>query len=294
MGEPEPDGVLHIVGTPIGNLGDLTLRAIDVLRSADAVVCEDTRRTGKLLAHLRSLDLGPDHAADPDRPRPDLLVANQHTEVPRIGEVLDRLARGQRLALVTDAGMPTVSDPGAAIIAAAIEAGHRVEIVPGPTAASAGLALSGFGGAPFVFEGFLPRSGKGRADRLAALATETRTIVVYEAPHRLTATLADLAGTLGGDRRVAVARELTKLHEEVRRGSLAELAEHYRLHEPRGEFVVVVDGRADQLAPAADDELVERLRAAIDRGLTKRDAVAEVVSATGAPKRRVYDLSIRL
>ncbi len=281
--------VLYVVGTPIGNLGDLTFRAAEVLSRVDAVVCEDTRRTGRLLAHLRERDLGPE-----DGRRPALLVANQHTEVRRAGEVLDRLADGQTLALVTDAGMPTVSDPGAHLIRSALDAGHRVEVVPGPTAVSSALAVSGLGGDRFVFEGFLPRSGRERTERLTALASETRTVVLYESPHRVASTLSDLAAVCGADRRAAVARELTKLHEEVVRGSLSELAERCRIDAPRGEFVVVVEGRLDEAAPSTDDELTRALRSAIGRGLTKRDAVAEVVSATGEPKRRVYDLAVRL
>lgn len=285
-GRPVPTmGRLSIVGTPIGNLSDLSPRAAEVLAAVDAVVCEDTRRTGRLLAHLGVRTDG----------RPALLVANEHTEVPRLGEIADRLAEGQHLALVTDAGMPTISDPGRHIVALAAERGHHIEVVPGPTAVSSALALSGLAAERHVFEGFLPRKGRERAERLAALAGEARAVVIYEAPHRLRATLADLASVCGGDRPVAVARELTKLHEEVLRTTLAEAGRHFDETEPRGEFVLVVAGRpAATGGPLSDDELSEALRRCVDGGLSKRDAVAEVARSTGEPKRRVYELSIAL
>ena len=271
-------GLLYVVGTPIGNLSDLTMRAAEVLASVDAVIC------GRLVSHLGAGTDG----------RPALVVANEHTEVPRVGEVLARLARGERLALVTDAGMPTVSDPGRHIVAAATEHGHRVEVVPGPTAVSAALSLSGLATDRYVFEGFLPRKGRIRGARLQGIGAEERAIVIYEAPPRVRATLADLASVCGGDRRVAVARELTKLHEEVLRTTLADAAVHFERVEPRGEFVFVVEGRSPEEGPLADDDLIDRLRRCVASGSTKRDAVAEVARETGEPRRRVYDLSIRL
>ncbi len=283
--DPAPGaGRLSVVGTPIGNLDDLSRRAADVLAAVDAVVCEDTRRTGKLLAHLGARRDG----------RPALLVANEHTEVPRLGEILDRLAAGQHLALVTDAGMPTVSDPGRHVVAAAAEHGHVVDVVPGPTAVSAGLALSGLPVDRYVFEGFLPRKGRERTVRLQALAGEQRAVVVYESPRRVAATLADLASVCGGDRRVAVGRELTKLHEEVLRTTLGEAAERLGRQEPRGEFVLVVDGRAPGDERPSDHQVIAALRRCLNDGLSKRDAVAEVARRTGEPRRRIYELSIAL
>ena len=279
-------GRLYVVGTPIGNLSDLTPRAAEVLGSVDAVICEDTRRTGKLLAHVGQRG---------DRTeRAQMLVANEHTEVPRIQEVLDRLDRGQQLALVSDAGMPTISDPGEHIVRAATEHGFAVEVVPGPTAVSAALALSALSTGRFVFEGFQPRKGRERTDRLAELASETRTMVLYEAPHRIQRTLADLASVCGGDRLVSVARELTKLHEEVIRTTLAEAYLHFDTTEPRGEFVLVVAGRSTERTVPTDAELLDLLRRQLDVGMTKRDAVGEVVAETGEPKRRVYDLATSL
>jgi 16S rRNA (cytidine1402-2'-O)-methyltransferase len=279
--EPSVPGALVVVGTPIGNLGDLSARGAEALRSADAIACEDTRRTGRLLAHL---GITP----------PVLMVANQHTETARTSEILDRLATGQRVALVSDAGMPVVSDPGRRVVAAAALAGHRVEVVPGPVAATSALAVSGLRGDRFVFEGFLPRKGAERAGRLAGIAAEPRTVVLYEAPHRLRRTLGDLVERCGADRPAVVARELTKLHEEVVRGSLAEVADHFERFEPRGELVIMVAGAPLVGEPVDDEVLVAALRAGLDRGLSKRDAVADVVRATGEAKRRVYDLAIGL
>ena len=204
--QPPAPGTLVLVGTPIGNLGDLPPRAVEALSAADAICCEDTRRTGRLLAH----------AGVERRP---LIVVNDHTENREVGRVLARLARGERVAVVTDAGMPGISDPGERLVRAAARDGHTIEVVPGPSAAIAGLVVSGLPASRFVFEGFLPRKGAARTERLAALAGEARTIVAYEAPHRVGRTLADLASALGPHRRVAVARELTKLHEEVWRGT---------------------------------------------------------------------------
>ncbi|MGZ4695609.1 MAG: 16S rRNA (cytidine(1402)-2'-O)-methyltransferase, partial [Acidimicrobiales bacterium] len=195
-------GALVLVGTPIGNLGDLSPRAVAELGRADAVACEDTRRTGRLLAHAGVT-------------APKLLTVNDHTEVAAVSDVLARLDRGERVAVVSDAGMPGISDPGERLVAAAAAAGHTIEVVPGPSAAVTGLVISGLASGRFVFEGFLPRKGSGRSARLVELAAERRTIVLYEAPHRLVRTLTDLAGAVGSDRGVAVARELTKLHEEV-------------------------------------------------------------------------------
>ncbi|MEL6985959.1 MAG: 16S rRNA (cytidine(1402)-2'-O)-methyltransferase, partial [Actinomycetota bacterium] len=263
---PRGPGRLSVVGTPIGNLGDLTTRAVSVLSTVDAVICEDSRRTGRLLAHIGARTDG----------RPALIVANEHTEVPRLGEILDRLTAGEHLALVTDAGMPTISDPGRHVVAAAVDHGHPVEVVPGPTAVSSALALSGLATGRYVFEGFLPRKGGERAARLADVAAEARAVVIYESPNRVVATLADLAAVCGGDRRVAVARELTKLHEEVVRATVAEAVSHFEANPPRGEFVVVVDGRPPDDGPVDDDALLDALRHSIGEGMSKRDAVATV------------------
>jgi 16S rRNA (cytidine1402-2'-O)-methyltransferase len=271
---------LVLVGTPIGNLGDLPPRAVEALSAADAICCEDTRRTGRLLAY----------AGIERRP---LIVVNDHTENREVGRVLGRLARGERVAVVSDAGMPGISDPGERLVRAAVRDGHTVEVVPGPSAAVAGLVVSGLPASRFVFEGFLPRKGAARTERLAALAAETRTIVAYEAPHRVGRTLADLAAALGPHRRVAVARELTKLHEEVWRGTLAEAAAWAVEREPPGEIVLIVDG-APEAPPPGDDDLVAALQDRLAAGSSARDAATAVAEAFGVPKRRAYALAVEV
>ena len=268
--------MLVLVGTPIGNLEDLAPRAVRILGDADVVLCEDTRRTGRLLQAAGV------HAKK-------LVAVHDHNEAAQIGMVLDRLRRDEVVAVVSDAGMPGISDPGERLVRAAADEGFEVQVVPGPSAAVAGLVASGLPAGRFVFEGFLPRSGSGRTERLAALAGERRTIVLYEAPHRLERTLQDLLDALG-DRRVALARELTKLHEETWRGTLSEALA--RPDEPRGEYVVVVEGAAPP--PVADDEdLAAAVARLVASGTSKRDAVAEVASAYDVPKRRVYELATR-
>lgn len=271
---------LVLVGTPIGNLGDLSPRAIEALRDADAIACEDTRRTGRLLAHA-GVDAG------------RLLVVNDHTEPRQVREILRRLDAGERVAVVSDAGMPGIADPGERLVHAAASAGHVVEVVPGPSAAITALVASGMPTGRFCFEGFLPRKGSGRTERLAALAAERRTIVLYEAPHRLARTLADLASALEPTRRVVVARELTKLHEQVWRGTLAGASAWTSEQPPRGEHVVVVGGAPEPAAP--DDEAVSvALRRALAAGATARDAAAVVASELRVSKRRAYALATRL
>jgi len=279
MGATGGTGTLVLVATPIGNLGDLSPRAVAELGRADAIACEDTRRTGRLMAH-----------AGVDRPK--LLVVNDHTEESAVAEVMKRLGWGERVAVVTDAGMPGISDPGERLVAAAAAHGYTVEVVPGPSAAVAGLVASGLPTGRFVFEGFLPRKGSGRAERLAELAGERRTIVLYEAPHRLARTLDDLTAALGPERRVVLARELTKLHEELWRGTLGGAVERCDEVEPRGEYVLVVDGAPEPVA-ATDDDLGAAVSAEIAAGRSTRDAVTVVAGRFGASRRRVYDLANR-
>ncbi len=271
-------GHLVLVATPIGNLGDLSPRAVEVLAAADVVACEDTRRTGRLLqaAGIRAKSL---------------IAVHEHNEAAQAEAMLLRLHAGEVVAVVSDAGTPGISDPGERLVRAATEAGFDVLVVPGPSAAIAALVASGLATGRFVFEGFLPRKGSGRSERLAALAGEQRTMILYEAPHRLARTVADLTAALGGERRVAIARELTKLHEEVWRGTLDEAVERCARVEPRGEHVVVVDG-ADEPDGADDEAVLAALAASLGTGASRRDAVAEVAGALGVPRRRVYDLAL--
>lgn len=271
-------GRLVVVGTPIGNLGDLSPRAVQSLTDADVIACEDTRRTGRLLA-----------AAGVDRT--DLVVANDHTEARVAGRLVDRARGGEVVALVTDAGMPGVSDPGGDVVAAFVAAGLGVEVVPGPTAVTTALAASALPTGRFVFEGFLPRKGAGRTERLAAVAAEPRTVVLYEAPHRAERTIGDLAEVCGPDRPVTVARELTKLHEEWFRGDLAGAAA-WLAAEPKGEFVIVLGG-AEPPPEVTDEELLDALDEERSAGASTRDAVSAVVARYDVAKRRVYDLATR-
>lgn len=280
MGAAVGSGTLVLVGTPIGNLGDLSPRAVDALAGADLICCEDTRRTGRLLKH-----------AGVDRPR--LRTVNDHTEIRAIADVVGRIAAGERVAVVSDAGMPGISDPGERLVRAVVAEGHRVEVIPGPSAAVAALVVSGLPAGRFVFEGFLPRKGSGRSARLCALAGERRTAVLYEAPHRLSRMLVDLVAACGGERRVALARELTKLHEEVWRGTLAEAVAWAGEREPPGELVVVLEGAPEP--PEADDPAIEEaLRRALAAGVSHRDAAAEVARSLGVAKRRAYALATAL
>lgn len=218
---------LTLVPTPIGNLDDITLRAVQVLREVDAVVAEDTRVTGRLLQHLGIA-----------KPLVSFNNTNEHRMVDRL---VDRLRGGERFALVSDAGTPAISDPGFLLVRAAVTAGVAVECLPGPTAFVPALVNSGLPCERFAFEGFLPVK-KGRRTRLDELAREPRTVVLYESPHRLVRTLGELVEAFGGDRPASVSRELSKLHEQTLRGSLRELHAHFTEHEPRGEFVVVLKG----------------------------------------------------
>ncbi|HLM19504.1 MAG TPA: 16S rRNA (cytidine(1402)-2'-O)-methyltransferase, partial [Acidimicrobiia bacterium] len=269
-----------LVATPIGNLGDLSARGADALRTASLICCEDTRRTGKLLSHLGIKGVR-------------MAITNEHTETERIGEVLQVLDAGGTVAVVSDAGTPGISDPGERLVRAAIDAGHIVSAVPGPAAAVMGLVVSGLPGGRYVFEGFLPRRGAERAGRLAEVRDEGRTVVLYEAPHRLERTLLDLVAVAGADRRIVLARELTKIHEEVWRGTLGEAVERVRRVAPIGEYVVVLDG-APVPEAATDDEVTRALEVAIGAGASKKSAVASVAIALGVPKNRVYEAALRL
>jgi 16S rRNA (cytidine1402-2'-O)-methyltransferase len=269
------------VATPIGNIADITLRALTVLGGVDVVACEDTRVTGALLArHGVKARLCPYHDHNAERMRPQLLR---------------RLAEGQSIALVSDAGTPLVSDPGYRLVKEALAGGHPVTVVPGPSAALSGLILSGLPTNRFLFEGFLPARAGARRAALSEVASVPATLVIFESPRRLAASLADMAAVLG-DREAAVAREITKLYEEVRRGRLSELAEAYAaLPPPKGEIVVVI-GPPGVAAPAAGAETADvdtRLEEALSR-MSLRDAVAEVAAETGIPRGRVYARALTL
>lgn len=266
-------GKLYVLSTPIGHLGDFSFRGLEVLRAVAVVAAEDTRRTRRLLAHYAV-----------ERP---LVSLHAHSRPAALERLLDRVAAGEDAAYVTDAGTPGVADPGAALAARAHERGIPVVPVPGPAAVLAALAASGFPADRFVFAGFLPRKGAGRQEQLARLAAEPWTVVCYEAPLRTVALLEDLAACCGAERPAAVGRELTKLHEEVRRGTVGALAQYYREHPPRGEITVVVGGapRAAEGAGAASP--------APERGEALALA-AELRSAGGTPGAIAKELARRL
>lgn len=274
-------GILVLVGTPIGNLGDLSPRAVEVLRTADVIACEDTRRTRQLLTAAGVAAGG------------RLMAVHDHNEAAQVSGVLRRLAAGRRVAVVTDAGMPGISDPGERLVVAAAAAGYRVEVVPGPSAGVAALVVSGLPTGRSCFEGFLPRKGRDRARRMSEMAGERRTTVLFESPRRVQATVADLAAALGSERRVAIARELTKRFEEVWRGTLGDAVDHLAAREPLGEYVLVIDG-APEREPATGADVDDALRTRLAAGVDKRDAVAEVAVELEVPKRQVYEAALRL
>ena len=275
----ERRGVLAVVGTPIGNLGDISSRSVEVLGAAALVACEDTRRTGRLLQHLAIS-------------APSMCVVNQHTEASAVRRVLDVLASGGDVALVSDAGMPVVSDPGASLVDAVARAGYEVVVVPGPSAVVAALAVSGLVGDRFCFEGFLPRKGADRRARIAQLSTEPRISVLFEAPHRIVRTMDDLCDALGPTRNVAICWELTKRYEEVWRGSLSEGVAHVHASEPRGEYVIVLAAAPIDVVAPDDDEVVDAIRVEVVAGASRRDAVDRVAASFGLPRRRVYQLAV--
>jgi 16S rRNA (cytidine1402-2'-O)-methyltransferase len=271
---------LVLAATPIGRVDDASPRLARELAAAHVVAAEDTRRLRRLAADL-GVELSGKVVSYFD--------ANESRRTPQL---LEDLAAGRRVVLVTDAGMPSVSDPGYRLVVAAVEAGHQVTAVPGPSAVLTALALSGLPVDRFCFEGFLPRKAGDRRRRLAALADEPRTMVFFEAPHRTAATLSDLAVELGGARLAAVCRELTKTHEEVRRGPLDELAT-WASRGVRGEVTVVVAGAPSTAGEVDEATLRGLVEDAVSAGLSRRDAIADVVRRTGQPRRRVYDAAHR-
>ena len=273
-------GSLVLVATPIGNLGDMTQRAIEALQNADVICCEDTRHSGKLLAHFGVTGK-------------KLIVINEHTEYDAREEIVSLVSSGSIVALVTDAGTPGISDPGERLVVAVVEAGGNVTAVPGASALTMALVISGLPTSRFVFEGFLPRSGAERTDRLAMTTTESRTIVLYEAPHRLAKTLSDLTTACGAMRRVVLARELTKLHEQIWRGTLQDANMLVAANEPRGEYVIILEP-AKPPAPPTDEELVDAIKAEIAKGVSRKDSAARVSARFGVAKRHVYELALQV
>lgn len=270
-------GTLFVVATPLGNLGDLSPRAAETLRGVAVVAAEDTRRTRVLLAHIDA--------------HPRLLSYHAHSSPSRRDAILEPLAAGEDVALVTDAGTPTISDPGAALVAVARAAGFTVVVVPGPSAVTAALSGAGLPADRYTFLGFLPRKGADRRRLLAEIASSPVTVVLFEAANRLAKLLADLAVVAGGERAVTVGRELTKLHEEFRAGTLDALAGYYAAHEPRGEVTVVIAGAPIPVAEELDEAaLHEEARRLLAQGMTRRDAARRLADAFGVSRNAAYEL----
>lgn len=272
-------GALYVVGTPIGNLGDFSPRGREVLGEVDFIAAEDTRVTRALLTHF-----------DIHKP---LVSFFEHNKIDKGERIMARMEAGETCALVSDAGMPAISDPGETLVAGCVGRGIPVFVVPGPTAVASALAVSGLPCGRFTFEGFLSVNKRSRREHLLAVAGEERTMVFYEAPHKLRRTLGDFAKTFGEDRRVAVVRELTKIHEEVWRTTLGEAAARYREQEPRGEFVLVVEGagpRGSEEPVCGIDEGVELAREFMGKGLSASEAAKEAAKVCGVRKGEIYKL----
>jgi 16S rRNA (cytidine1402-2'-O)-methyltransferase len=274
-------GTLYVVATPLGNLNDLSPRAAEVLRQAPVVAAEDTRRTRGLLSHLGA--------------SPTLLSFHAHSGERRVDTLLEILKEGRDLALVTDAGTPGVSDPGTDLVAAALEAGIVVVPIPGPSAPATALSAAGLPADRYLFLGFIPRKGTERSRLLTRAAAEEWSVVLFEAPTRLVALLRDLAAAAGPGRLALVARELTKLHEELRRGTLAELADYYSMNPPRGELTIVVEGTGTPAAPPdRTADAVEEATALLAEGLSRREVARRIAETTGISRNDAYRLVMGL
>jgi len=275
------NGNLYLVGTPIGNLEDITLRAIEVLKTVDLIAAEDTRHTGKLLQHFAIATAQ--------------LSYHHHNRKQREQEIIQKLQQGKKIALVTDAGMPAISDPGYDLVKACIAANIEVIPIPGVTAAITALAVSGLPSDRFVFEGFLPVKGKARQARLAALQQETRTMILYESPHKLQQTLADLEKNLGRDRAVMLGRELTKLYEELQHYSLTEAVAIYENTVPKGEYTLVVAGRGEtETLSLSGEEVKQELKQLLAQGVTRSQASRQLAQISGLSRQEIYQLSLDL
>ena len=274
-------GILYLVATPIGNLGDFTPRAVETLENADFIAAEDTRVSVKLLNHFGI--------------KKPLVSYHEHNHITAGQAVLNRLLAGESCALVTDAGTPAISDPGEDLVRLCAENGVEVRAVPGCCAAVNALAVSGLPTGRFTFEGFLSTTKKNRAQHLDSLRAEQRTMIFYEAPHKLCATLRDLAAAFGGERRISLCRELTKLHEEVLRLTLDGAVAYYESQPPRGEYVLIVEGvpKQQESGPVSEEEALMRVQALLAEGLSRKDAVRQVAAETGLAKNQLYDAALR-
>ncbi|MCC5651739.1 16S rRNA (cytidine(1402)-2'-O)-methyltransferase [Nostoc sp. XA013] len=277
--DPKP-GTLYVVGTPIGNLEDITFRAVRILQTVDIIAAEDTRHTGKLLQHFQV--------------KTPQVSYHEHNRTSRIPELLEHLINNKAIALVSDAGMPGISDPGYELVKACIEAGISVVPIPGASAAITALSAAGLPTDRFVFEGFLPAKSQQRQEHLESLQTESRTLIFYESPHRLRDTLQDLAEVWGSDRQIVLGRELTKLYEEFWRGTIAEAIAHYSQREPQGEYTLVVAGIPASQPQLTEEELKAELKQLISQGISRSQASRQLAKFTSLPRRQLYQLALSI
>lgn len=277
--DPKP-GTLYVVGTPIGNLEDITFRAVRILQTVDIIAAEDTRHTGKLLQHFQV--------------KTPQVSYHEHNRTSRIPELLEHLINNKAIALVSDAGMPGISDPGYELVKACIEAGISVVPIPGASAAITALSAAGLPTDRFVFEGFLPAKSQQRQEHLESLQTESRTLIFYESPHRLRDTLQDLAEVWGSDRQIVLGRELTKLYEEFWRGTIAEAIAHYSQREPQGEYTLVVAGIPASRPQLTEEELKAELKQLISQGISRSQASRQLAKFTSLPRRQLYQLALSI
>ena len=274
-------GTLYIVGTPIGNLEDISFRAVRILQSVDLIAAEDTRHTGKLLHHFQI--------------KVPQVSCHEHNQKQRIPELIEKLQAGKNIAVVTDAGMPGISDPGYEIVKACIEAALLVVPIPGPNAAITALSAAGLATEKFVFEGFLSTKGKQRKQRLEMLQNESRTMILYESPHRLRKTLQDLEKTLGKNRQIALGRELTKIHEEFWRGTIGAALSHYEnTVQPQGEFTLVVAGKSEEAAAISETVLKTELENLLKQGMSRSEATKHLTQQTSVSRRKIYQISLTI
>ncbi|MEH2159562.1 MAG: 16S rRNA (cytidine(1402)-2'-O)-methyltransferase [Nostoc sp.] len=277
--DPKPR-TLYVVGTPIGNLEDITFRAVRILQTVDIIAAEDTRHTGKLLQHFQV--------------KTPQVSYHEHNRTSRIPELLEHLVNDKAIALVSDAGMPGISDPGYELVKACIEAGISVVPIPGASAAITALSAAGLPTDRFVFEGFLPAKTQQRQEHLESLQTESRTLIFYESPHRLRDTLQDLAQVWGSDRQIVLCRELTKLYEEFWRGTIAEAIAHYSQREPQGEYTLVVAGIPASQPQLTEEELKAELKQLISQGISRSQASRQLAKFTSLPRRELYQLALSI
>lgn len=277
--DPKP-GTLYVVGTPIGNLEDITFRAVRILQTVDIIAAEDTRHTGKLLQHFQV--------------KTPQVSYHEHNRTSRIPELLEHLVNHKAIALVSDAGMPGISDPGYELVKACVEAGIPVVPIPGASAAITALSAAGLPTDRFVFEGFLPTKSQHRQEHLESLQTESRTLIFYESPHRLRDTLQDLAEVWGSDRQIVLGRELTKLYEEFWRGTIAEAIAHYSQREPQGEYTLVVAGIPPSQPQLTEEELKAELKQLISQGISRSQASRQLAKVTFLPRRQLYQLALSI